>query len=150
MGEVSETLKPYMKIWSWDMCTGVAAWTRTFAIGHMTMLYNRDSIKKHSSVLLFSLHWGVDWGRGELAASSHVVALRLNTIITIYLFDISPSNWELWWGIAARQQNANVVVGALGVSPLPAWHLHHGSSNNHSFNCLVVIFQKLDSWVQNK
>lgn len=33
-------------------------------------------------------------GRGQLAASCHVVVLRLNTIITAHLFDISPSNSE--------------------------------------------------------
>lgn len=33
-------------------------------------------------------------GRGQLAASCHVGVLRLNTIITAHLFDISPSNSE--------------------------------------------------------
>lgn len=86
-------------------------------------------------------------GQGQLAASCHVVVLRLNTIITAHLFDISPSNSE-------ELQNVGRIL-----MPQPELTLHRRRRQPDAYaeevKALIASLWsfkpiKFYSWVQNK
>lgn len=83
-------------------------------------------------------------GWGQLAASCHVVVLRLNAIITAHLFDTSPSNSE-------ELQNAGRILMAPPERRQPdayAKEVKGTAALIASFWSFKPI--KFCSWVQNK